>query len=142
MGNRSGVRGGSRGPGGVDGPGRNRGYTRAMPRPSLPLPVTLALRARRRQFAPHPPSNGERRSPLAGDGYTVDELLAAWIACARGVHEPDTLDDCADYSRYLDEVNRAAQEADDLLRRLRERLADWVATQTHRTADGAATPAR
>jgi hypothetical protein len=67
---------------------------------------------------------------------TVDDLLTAWVSTARGLRGPDTLDDCADYSRYLDEVNRAIREADALCRCLRERLARW-ATEEVRLRGGA-----
>jgi hypothetical protein len=57
---------------------------------------------------------------------SVDDLLAGWVSSLHAVHEPDTLDDCADYARYLDEVNRARHDADALCRRLHEEVAHLV----------------
>jgi hypothetical protein len=57
---------------------------------------------------------------------SVDELLAGWVSSLHGVRAPDTLDDCADYARYLDGLNRARHDADSLCRRLHEELAHLV----------------
>ncbi len=132
MGNRSGGRDGA-------GPGHGRRVRSAArmhnpivggaARRSVPLPIVLARRVRLRTFAPDPQPPSSCGPRLLPEGCTLDDLLTAWIASARGVHEPDTLDDCGDYARYLDEVNRAAHDADVLCRRLRERLSAWVAVQ-------------
>jgi hypothetical protein len=110
----------------------------ARPRPSavvatrrpLPLPVLLPPRVRLRPLAvPRLPSEPPRVSCTV---LSVDELLAGWVSSLHAVHEPDTLDDCADYSRYLDELNRARHDADALCRRLHEELGHLVAEAASR----------
>jgi hypothetical protein len=84
----------------------------------------LARRARLHPLpAPRPSIVPKRVSCTV---LSVDELLAGWVTSLHGVHEPETLDDCADYARYLDGVNRARHDADSLCRRLHEELAHLV----------------
>jgi hypothetical protein len=120
--------------------GTRKGSGGRARKPAL-APDPLSAHARRALHLVVLPSTGRRRaagarkSPAAVDttrqpASTVHDLLTDWISTARGVQEPDTLDDCADYSRYLDEVNRAKREVDALCRSLRERLAQWVEDET------------
>jgi hypothetical protein len=129
MGNRSGARGG-------DGTGRgSRPLARlrpplAAPRRATLLPPALARRARLRALVPEPaaprgPAESETRADLS-----IDELLTGWLSSVRGVHEPDTLADCGDYARYLDDLGRARRDAEQLCGRLRERLAHWIDVET------------
>lgn len=123
MGNRSSTRGGE-----TSGPvkaARTAARARplagaALPRP-LPVPVSLARRARVRPLPAARPTLEPPR--VSCTVLSVDELLAGWVSSLHDVHPPETLDDCADYSRYLDEVNRARHDADALCRRLHEELA-------------------
>ena len=128
MGNRSGSRGGE-GSGTVRGSRpavRSRRIDGARSQRALALPAFLARRVRLRPLSSHallrPAQDGGAPPPP----LTIDELLTGWVSSARGVHEPDTLDDCADYARYLDDVNRARHDAETLCERLRERLAAWI----------------
>lgn len=129
MGNRGSERGGP----GRDArpPTTNRRVATTVARRPVPLPAIVARRARFHSIVPEKPFSvgTPPRHPDHGDGLGVDELLTAWVANAQGVHEPDTLDDCADYARYLEERDRAAHDAGELCRRLRERLATWIAAQ-------------
>lgn len=124
MGNRSGTRGGEgSGPGKASRSGpRTRPSVGVSMRRTLPLPVALARRVRLR---PPPPVQRIPIEPprVSCTVLSVDELLAGWVSSLHDVHEPDTLDDCADYSRYLDDVNRARHDADALCRRFYEELA-------------------
>jgi hypothetical protein len=95
------------------------------------LPAVLARRARLQQPVPTPrPALAPPR--VSCTVLSVDELLAGWVSSLHGVHEPETLDDCSDYARYLDDVNRARHDADCLCRRLHEELAHLVEGAAHR----------
>ncbi len=87
----------------------------------LALPIALARRVRLRALPIARPNVPIPR--VSCTVLSVDELLAGWVSSLHDVHAPDTLDDCADYSRYLDDVNRARHDADVLCRRLHEELA-------------------
>ena len=125
MGNRSGTRGGE-----ASGPGKgSRNVARSRPPARLglhrpPPPFVATPRVRLRPLnVPRPAVAPPRVSCTV---LSVDELLAGWVSSLRDLHEPDTLDDCADYSRYLDEVNRARHDADVLCQRLSEEFARLV----------------
>jgi hypothetical protein len=94
-------------------------------------PIIARSKARRRAAARRTPEAPPVDAPADRHADTVEDLLTAWISGARGVHEPDTLDDCADYARYLDEVSRARRQADAMCRCLRARVAKWIEDESN-----------
>lgn len=62
---------------------------------------------------------------------TVDELLTGWLASARDLRSPETLDDCADYSRHLERSQRISTDAAALCERLRSRVSTLVDVESH-----------
>jgi hypothetical protein len=95
------------------------------------MPIFLARRVRLHAVVPEKPWTREarRRTELREAHLDVEDLLTAWITAAHDVHAPDPMDSCADYARYLEERERVARDAGALCLRLRERLAEWVASQ-------------
>ncbi len=95
------------------------------------MPIFLARRVRLHAVVPEKPwaREARRRVQLRDADVNVDDLLTAWITAAHNVHAPDPIDSCDDYARYLADRDRAAQNAGDVCRRLRERLALWIASQ-------------
>lgn len=95
------------------------------------MPIFLARRVRLHAVVPEKPWTREarRRTELRDAHLDVEDLLTAWITAAHDVHAPDPMDSCADYARYLEERQRVARDAGALCLRLRERLAEWVASQ-------------
>jgi hypothetical protein len=139
MGIRNGARGGS-GPGGTrrGSPlARTRSGTAKGAAHAAALPPTLARRARLRIVAADGPSAADGdASPAVLAHETVYDLLADWLAGARGVHAPETLDGCDEYVRYLDDVGRVTHDAEALCRELRTRLAAWIDVETHAPPPG------
>lgn len=66
-------------------------------------------------------------SPL----LTVAELLTGWLANARQLRAPETLDDCADYSRHLEASQRITADAAALCERLQRRISALVDVESH-----------
>lgn len=66
-------------------------------------------------------------SPL----LTVSELLTGWLANARQLRAPDTLDDCADYSRHLEASQRITADAAALCELLQRRISALVDVESH-----------
>lgn len=64
---------------------------------------------------------------------TVAELLTGWLASARDLRAPETLDDCADYSRHLEASQRIAADAAALCELLRRRVSTLVDVEAHDT---------
>ena len=57
----------------------------------------------------HDRHGGPARTPPPR--LTVAELLTGWLANARDLRAPDTLDDCADYARHLEASQRITTDA-------------------------------
>jgi hypothetical protein len=79
-------------------------------------------------------SDHVRHCGAAGSGIvqlTVAELLIGWLANARELRAPDTLDDSADYARHLEASQRVAADAAALCERLQRRVTMLVNTETH-----------
>lgn len=123
MGNRHGTRGESPGAKGSRPAPRSSPQESARARRSTALPEVLARRVRLRPFCASPPGPAPH-APTAA--LALDELLTGWLAGLRHVRAPDTLGDCADYARYLDEMNRVRHDADRLCDRLHDALAAWA----------------
>jgi hypothetical protein len=62
---------------------------------------------------------------------TMTELLTGWLANARALRAPDTLDDCADYARHLEASQRVTADAAALCDRLQQRVSTLVNVETH-----------
>lgn len=70
---------------------------------------------------------GQSTPPL----LTVAELLTGWLANARRLRAPETLDDCADYSRHLEASQRITVDAAALCERLQRRISALVDVESH-----------
>jgi hypothetical protein len=62
---------------------------------------------------------------------TMTELLTGWLANARALRAPETLDDWADYARHLEASQRIAADAAALCERLQRRVTRLVDVETH-----------
>ncbi len=77
----------------------------------------------------HDRHGGPARTPPPR--LTVAELLTGWLANARDLRAPDTLDDCADYARHLEASQRITTDAAALCERLRRQVSTLVDVESH-----------